>query len=336
MRKAIIKKENLKYNIDLIKKAYDNIDLIGVVKANAYGHGAKEIATYLYQFGINKVAVVTFEEAQELLELDINQEIIILGPSCIEDLKTLNTNRVIQLINYEDYYYKIKNINVRKQVNVNTGMNRMGIAHDDDFLLEVLKDPQIEGFCTHFFYNVDKELTQTQINKCKQINNGLINHTSITYPEIIKDSKISQMRVGTSLYGYENFAWAEALKPVMYVYAKIITVNKVKKGESISYSAKFTAERDMIVGTVSFGYSDGLPFNYQDGYVYYNNQRCKILGRLTMDFIMIDLTDVEYKICDYVEIIGDNITIREIANKSQSITYETLVKLGKRVKRIYQ
>lgn len=336
MRKAIIKKENLKYNIELIKKTYEDTEIIGVVKANAYGHGAKEIASFLYDFGVKTVAVVTIEEAQELLELDIDQEVIVLGPSCIGKLKEINNKRLIQLINSKDYYEKIKNINVRKQLNINTGMNRLGISYDDPYLLEILKDKQVEGSCTHFLDNKNITITENQINKFKQLINEPLIHTSLAEPQTIKENNIKKIRVGTSMYGYEGYDWAINLKPIMTVYGKIINTTKIAKGESVSYSAEYIAEKDMTVGTVAFGYSDGLPFTYKNGYVFYNNHRCKILGRITMDFIMVDLTDVKYKECEYVEIIGENITASEVAAKSSTITYDTLVKMGKRVKRIYQ
>lgn len=331
MKKAVIKRENLKNNIDIIKSIYRNFDIVGVIKANAYGHGAKDISNLLYEFGIKTVAVATFEETKELLTLDIDQDIIVLGPSSRADLLSVDTPKIIQTITSESYYHEIEDLKVRKQVNVNTGMNRLGLNRDSPLLKNLISNHKIEGIYTHFLNNEQYDLVTTQIEKLKNNDKNLIVHTSITDPDILKRNQIKNIRVGLALYGYEKFEWANQLRPILSLYAKIINIMEVPKGESISYNATYVAPENIVVGTVAIGYADGLPFNYKNGSVYYKGKLCKILGRITMDYIMIDLSEIDSKLYDYVEIYGENISATKIAEQSDTIVYDILTRIGKRV-----
>lgn len=331
MKRAIIKRENLKNNIEVIKELYKDFNIIGVVKADAYGHGATTISSLLYDFGISTVAVATLEEAKELLLLDINQDILILGPSPFDGLQCMDNQKIIQTITSEDYYHEIIDLKVRKQVNINTGMNRLGIHYNDTFLTYLIKNKKIEGIYTHFLNNEQYDLVTSQLRKLKGIDKSLLVHTSITTPSFLNENNITTIRVGLALYGFEKFNWGKRLKPILSLYAKIINVMTVKAGDSVSYNATYVASKETTVGTVSIGYADGIPFNYKNGCVFYKGKLCKILGRITMDYIMIDLSEVEYRMYDYVEIFGENIPAEEIAVKSETIVYEILTRIGKRV-----
>lgn len=336
MAKIIINTNNLKHNIEVIKNEYKNKEIIGVIKANAYGHGAFNLAPFLYEFGIKTVAVVKIEEALELLELDINQEILILGPSSKEELVKLDNNkRIIQSINSFSYYDEIKDLNIKKHLNINTGMNRLGVSYEDN-LSDILSDPLIEAVYTHFLNNKNEDITINQLNKFSKVNTNLKRHTSLSNKKILDKYNINTIRVGIGMYGFEDFSWSDKLIPIMSLYGKIVNINKVKKGESISYNARYTANKDIIVGTIDVGYSDGISYNYKDGYVYYKDKRCKILGQITMDYIMVDLSDVDYKLYDYVELFGTNIYFREVAYKSNTLPYGILTKTSTRLKKIYK
>lgn len=331
MKKAVIKRENIENNINVIKSIYKNLNIIGVIKANAYGHGAKDISKLLYEFGIKTVAVATFEEAKELLSLNIDQDVIILGPSSREDLLSIDTPRLIQTITSESYYHEIGDLKVRKQVNVNTGMNRFGLDRDNALLTKLINNHEIEGIYTHFLNNEQHDLTTKQIEKLRNNNDALIVHTSITDPDILKQNNIKNIRAGLALYGYEKFEWAHKLKPILSLYAKIINIMEVPTGASISYNATYVAKKNIVVGTVAIGYADGLPFNYKNGSVFYKEKLCRILGRITMDYIMVDLSEVDSELYDYVEIFGENISATKIAEQSDTIVYEILTRIGKRV-----
>lgn len=335
MRKAILNKKNLKHNLEIIRKQYNNINIIGVVKADAYGHGAREISKWLFDLGVKTVAVATLDEAKEVLKNDLNQDVLILGPSDDNELIKLADTRIIQTVFSEEYYNQIKYVKVRKHINTNTGMNRLGINYDDEIIDDFKKDEDVEAFYTHFLNNKDFEITKKQLDTFSDVKENFKYHTGITSLSLLEEYNIKNIRVGLSLYGYEDFDWSNKLKPVMSLYGKIISVKKIRKDESISYNARYIADKDMNVATVSIGYADGLPWNYKNGYVYYLEEKCKILGQITMDYIMIDVTNISAQLNDYVEIFGDNISLKEVANKSDTIIYEVLTKIGNRVRKEY-
>src|SRR5690554_5530949 len=173
MRIAIFKKENLKHNLEVIKDQYKNIDITGVVKANAYGHGAKMISKWLYEFGIKDIAVATLDEAKDVLKNNLKQNILILGPSDKNELKKINDERIIQTVFSKEYYNLIKNIKIKKQINVNTGMNRLGINYGDQIINSIKDDFLVKGLYTHFLNNKDYDTTKNQLSAFYSIKHNL-------------------------------------------------------------------------------------------------------------------------------------------------------------------
>lgn len=332
MRKAVINIHNLKHNLITIKEETGIQNIIGVVKANGYGHGALTIVKHLFREGVKTFAVATFEEAKEILKLKLDMDVIILGYTEKKKLMRCKDKRLVQTIISINYYEEIKEVDVRKQVNINTGMNRLGINYLDDGLEYLLKDLTIEAIYTHFLNNKDNQVTDGQLKKLSTVHFDKLKHTAITDRSLLLKYNINTIRVGLSIYGYETFNWGTKLKPILSMYGKLINTFKVVKGESISYNAKYVAENDMVIGTIAIGYADGIPFNYKEGYVFYKGEKHKIVGQITMDYIMIDLTNVRYKLYDYVEIFGENISLGDIAKTSETIVYDILTKVGKRMK----
>lgn len=323
---------NLENNLNVIKKEYPKLNIIGVIKADAYGHGSRTISNYLFDAGVNTFAVASIDEAIIVLDNNKELEILILGHTNPDILSTLNKSKVIQAINSISYYEKVKTIDIKKHLNINTGMNRFGIYYNAYQLEELVSDANVVGIFTHFYNNKNKKTTMTQLKRFSKLNFEIMKHTSLTEFNIIKNN-VDAIRVGLALYGYEKFDWSKDLKPVMSLCAQIINISVVRKGETISYNALYKTDRDLIVGTVSIGYADGIPFNYTDGYVFYKDKKCKILGQITMDYIIIDLSGVDYDLHDYVEIFGENISASEVAEKSKTIVYEILVRVSNRAKR---
>ena len=355
--KAIINLRSFRHNINYIKsKLNSNTNIMPVVKANAYGHGYHKIVKILNDVDINCVCVATIDEAKQIDELNLGIDILHLGRICSDMIKSYVNVNIIATINSEDdikMINKYKNGKIRCHIKVNTVMNRMGCDLDklDSIINAAMHSNYIklEGVYSHLAssYDVKSDHNAFQI---KNFSNIIINYKResfyyhllssggmINFPEHHLDG----VRCGLSLYGISPLNHInENLKPVMKFIAPIVLIKYVNKGDKIGYDCTYIVKERMKIALLQCGYADGIPLEFgNSGHVYYNESKMSILGKVSMDLICIDCTNVDIDLGEYVCIWGDEMNeqtnLNVIAKKFNSISYVYLTSVSDRVKRIY-
>lgn len=343
---------NITNLIENIKNIYSltNKKMFAVVKADAYGHDSRIISRALSDIDfVEKLCVATPFEGKELREVGIDKDIVVLGGILKgeEDI-FLKYNLTPVISSYEGLEIAKSSSIKRIHLKFDTGMNRLGFRKEDlKNIKRLISDFYVEGIMTHFpSADIDPNLTTRQIDEFRDILHQLridprYIHIQNSAGIVYRCEYCTNVRVGLAMYGekpYLNFP--VKLKNVMSVYSKIISIKRVKKGEKISYCGSYVAQRDMNIGVVSFGYADGLPRALSNkGYLLINGKRANIVGNITMDMTMVDITDIDdVKVGDTVTIVGidlgQSISFTDIANLSFTIPYEIMCGISKRVIRI--
>lgn len=347
----------LVHNLDQIKKIVHarkpNCKIIAIVKADAYGHGAVEVAKTLEKENVRYFGVAFFEEAVCLREAGITSKIIVLFDREIKGVFKYNLIPVVFDYEYARDLSKEavkRNVIIPVHIKVETGMGRLGIyenIYDTIKNISTLPNLKIEGIMSHLSMAENKEWTQEQIARLKGIKDWFSNsrispmfHISnsggIAYPEALFDG----VRPGIMLYGYNSAKIAD-LKPVMTVKTKLLDIRRLPKGTPISYGRKFVTQRDSLIGVIPVGYADGyFRVLSNKAHVLVSGKRVPVVGTVCMDLTMIDITECEEpKIDDEVIILGksgnESITADEIALWANTISYEVLTSLGGKAKRKY-
>ena len=336
-----------------------------LVKANAYGHGIVECAKQAEKVGIDYLGVASVEEGSLLRQNGIKLPILCLGPiplGCEEECvfadieqTVASKEEVARLALFAEKAQKTLGVHIK----IETGMHRTGVRKGEDLeeLLNEIKQSEyitIKGVFTHFAQSdtSDKSFTDIQI---KEFNNAIVQikklvgdcgivHTSnsggiLSYPEYNFD----MVRAGIACYGYYPSSQTKKsikLKPVLSLKTSIVAINKLKKGESVSYGSHFTAKKDMLVAVLPIGYGDGYKRLLSNkGEVLVNGKRARILGTVCMDMTMIDVTDIDSKVGDEVILLGSDgknlITADELAQHAQTISYEILISFTSRIPKVY-
>lgn len=340
--KIIIKEKNLSDNLNYIKSLNKSAKICAVVKANAYGHGIKEIVSLLknkvYSFGVANI-----EEALAVRSQDKDTMVIIFG-EC-EDVESALLNDIsLSIISIKSLKNIIKiakklKILPKLHLNINSGMNRYGIQTKADFykVLDLLQKNnfKLEGIFTHLSsLTTDSNYTNKQV----EIFKNFVSLLPCDFNPIVhigggksmhEISGFDMYRVGLYLYGYGD----ENLKPVMEVKSKIIHTLNVKKGAKIGYMSAFSAAKDMKIGVIPIGYFDGLKRSLSNKLeIYAKNKKLKNVGNICMDCFMVDLTDTNIELNDEVTVMKNASEIAKIANTSE---YEILTNFnsfrGKRI-----
>ncbi|WP_457625793.1 alanine racemase [Persephonella sp.] len=349
---AEINKKRLINNVDIIYK-HTGKDILAVVKADAYGHDAGKVSRILQDIPyIKYLCVATAEEGKELRRSGIDKDILILGGVLPDEVKCFKDYNLVPVIS--DFYQlkTVKENNIKKvHIKIDTGMHRLGFFMED--IPEIVRNSEgleIEGIMSHFpSADIDPELTERQIDIFKAavdrfrsygINPSII-HLQNSAGLMYRCDYCSAVRVGISIYGEKPSAsFSLPVKTVMSVKSKIITVKKLKKGEAVSYGGTFRASADMKIGVVAFGYADGLPRELSNkGYFLIKDRKVRIIGNVTMDMTIVDLTGMEdIKPMDTVTIVGKDIKneiyFEDIAKICGTIPYEIMCRISKRVKRV--
>lgn len=359
----------LKRNIEIIKSLnHDGTEIMAVVKADAYGHGDEQVCRCLAEeCGIKYFAVSNLDEAVAVRGFCPDSEILILGYTPPEYAREIVGYNIIQGIVSSEYAEKlVENANapIRCHVKIDTGMGRIGLKHstpeecaDEIESLFNNKGLSVEGIYTHFAVadssapdNID--YTDRQQKFICDTNDILINKgINLRHVHFMNSASIccrntpksTLARAGIIMYGLHpdvSLEIPDGIKPVMSVKAVISHVKTVEKGDCISYGRTFTAENEMKIATVTVGYADGYSrLLSSKGEILVHGRRCKIVGRVCMDQLMIDVSDVEANAGDIVTLIGtdgnDSITADDIAELCGTIGYEVVCGISKRVPRIY-
>lgn len=365
---AEVSLDNLLNNYNLIKSG-TGAQVMCVVKANAYGHGDTNVVRALEQAGATNFAVASMNEAVHIRKMGCTGNILILG-GCIEqhipyaaEHNIILTVHDIDFANQISNYAQKTNTTINVHIKINTGMNRIGFNLSTNDQLDAcvkniqsitsLKGVNVVGAFTHFcqsdeqlgadftaeqfsrFMLLKSKLEQngTTIKNWHCANSGAI----INYPNMHLDF----VRAGIMLYGiYDGFGKNDSFKPVLSLKSVITQIHNVCKNDSISYGRTYTADSDVCTATVSIGYADGLPRSLSNcGYVLVSGKMAKILGRVCMDQIVIDITNIDCKVGDTVTVIGTDgkysITASDIAKADGTINYEILCRIAQRVPRVY-
>ncbi len=330
----VLNRENLINNYQILKNKSDG-KICVMVKANAYGHGAKEIVKILDNYA-DFFGVSNQSEAEEIRGLT-NASVVVFG-SCEDYQKCIEKDISFILLSFR---HAKEMINLSKKLSkkpkmhlcINTGMNRYGVRDKNEFvrIIQLLSkhDIVLEGVYTHFSsLTTDKDYTKKQKNLFYDFV-SLIPKSWKTVKHvggggtIFSDIEADMYRVGLEIYGYGN----SLVSPVLTVESEIVDVQKVLAGEHIGYLCGFTAEKDMIVGTIPLGYGDGLPRKLSNKLqVVVKGKKTLSTGNICMDAFMIDITDIKCKIGDKVTILS---CASQIAPILETTEYEVLTNLSK-------
>ena len=346
----------------------DKTKIIAVIKANGYGHGAVRIAKktedlpYLHGF-----AVATTEEAIELRESGVKKPILILGYTFPEDHETLIKQDISICVFKEETAAELSDCAkrlgkvARVHIKVDTGMSRIGLMPDESGVSVAKKiaaypNIDLEGVMTHFARadETDKRYAIAQYRRfCDFIDSCNNAGITFTYRHCsnsagimeLPDCNMDIVRCGITLYGLypsDEVRKDIAMKPAMSLHSSIVHVKELGPGAQISYGGTFITTREKtVVATIPVGYADGYPRTLSSkGYVLIHGKRAPILGRVCMDQMMVDVTDIpDAKDYDPVVLLGEQgnarITAEELGDLSGRFNYEFVCDISERVPRVY-
>jgi alanine racemase len=368
-------------NFSLLRDhAGNQIEILPVIKADAYGHGVLPVAGELIQAGARKLAVATLEEGIELREAGFQNPIIILGG--------ILNRQVSQVVAYQltPFVFDLRTVealshqavqkerSVKVHVEVDTGMGRLGIPYTEalGFLETLFTYPgiELEGLATHFATadEPDNEFVKIQLYRFYKVYHqvkkagyqipfyhisnsaGLLNAIVINEIKQFEGATggltpiFNMVRPGIALYGVppsRDLTSVLPLKPVMKFKTEVVFLKRVSPGTPISYGRSFVTSQESLIATLPVGYGDGYSrFLSNKGEVLIQGKRCPIIGRVCMDFCMVDVSKIpQVKVGDEVVLLGnqgtDRITAAEIADWIGTIPYEVVCSIGRRVPRVY-
>ena len=368
--KLIINLENLKHNINEIKKVITekdkNTNILVMVKADAYGAGAKQVALSLEEMGVKYFGVAYLKEAQELRSAGIKGNILVFSGILPDEIdKAVETEATYSISNYGiakmlNDRAILENKRLKIHLALETGMTRLGITHNnlEEYIdkLQKLKGIEIEGTYSHLSSaDCDEEYTKKQLDEFNE-DIKIIEKRGIRlkYKHVFNSSAIllcdniigNMVRVGICAYGYLPFENNKHilnnrvnLKGIFRLEAPVCEIREFEKGVFVSYSKTFVTKRKTKIATLQIGYADGLSRGLSNKYsVDVNGSSCEIIGNICMDMCMIDVTDIDdIKVGDCVTIFDfTDCKVDEIAQKTGTINYEVLTGIGKRVDRFYE
>lgn len=350
-------------NYNYIKNHVGGTDVMSIVKANAYGHGDEQVAIHLQSIGVKWFGVSNIEEALALRKYGITGEILILGHTPSEYADRLIANNITQTIVSLDFAKKLSrkagDKKVRCHLKIDTGMTRIGIAPEIETAKEIysLSGLDITGIFTHFadadsYSDFAKDFTKGQYDKFLNIINNLENEGinvgvkhccnsggTLLYPEMHLDL----VRPGIIMYGVapsDEVDVSAYLKPVFKLKSVISHIKTCPKGSYVSYGSTEVLEKDTKLATVPIGYADGYSrLLSSKGELLVGGKFARVVGRICMDQLMIDITGIETEVGDEVLIMGgtakDGTSLDSIANRMGTIPYEIVCGINKRIPRVY-
>ena len=359
---------NLEHNVLLIKdflkkKCNPNPDIFAVIKADGYGHGSLMCAPTLIACGVKYFGVASIDEGIELRENKITQPILVLGASPLWAMENaIKYDICVSIFNDEhlemaQQLYERLNKKLKVHIKLDTGMNRIGINKENanNFIKKVLNSNAIDlkGIFTHFADVENNDLFKRQIDEFQEIINPfkdifkekkvkihcLNSPGMFSYPKYSYDMvRMGIIMWGLTPYSNDNPDMPKVL-PVMGLKARITNIHILKKGDGISYGHTYIASKDTKVATIPIGYADGVARNLSGKIsAYLNGKEIKQIGRITMDQIMFDVSNVDCKVGDIIVLLGEENKIDTIdtwAEKLNTINYELTCRLKMRLSRIY-
>ncbi len=371
--RAEIDLQAFRHNFQNLRNYLDpQIRIMAVVKADAYGHGAIPCARIAVDSGADYLGAGVIEEGLEFRESGLDAPILILGsifPDEAEDLvrhdlaTILCTQPLAQALSKEA---RKQDKTVSVHIKVDTGMNRLGVSPENlpGLLDQICNLPnlKIEGISTHFSSadNEDLSITQAQLEKFQTaltiaqkrgVSAPLLHCANTSALFKFPKSRFNMVRPGLILYGTLPSPSLQAVldqekkltpfQPVMQWKSQIILVKSIAKGQHVSYSGSFTTQKNSLIATLPIGYADGLHRNLSNKMeVLIRGKRAPQIGNICMDMTLIDVTGIaDVQAGDEVVLFGKQedqmISVEELAAKGNTIPYEILCNVGKRVPRVY-
>lgn len=351
----------LKHNFEYIKSQLKkDTKVLAVVKAFAYGSDANEIGNYLQNLEVDYFAVAYVDEGVALRNAGIETPILVLHPQPVS-FKTL-IDRCLEpsiysakiLAEFITAASEAKQKNYPVHIKFNTGLNRLGFNKVDvDFIVSEVKNNEtikVKSLFSHLAASEDLDeanFTRGQIDKFKLISEAFIEkigykpmlhicNTSgiLNYP----DAQFDMVRSGIGLYGFGNSELENKnFKPVATLKSIISQIHQIEKGETVGYNRAYKSKKMQRTATIPIGHADGIGRIYGNGkgVISINGKSAPIVGNVCMDMIMVNITDLDCKEGDEVIIFGKEITASHFAKVANTISYEILTAISRRVKRVF-
>jgi len=349
---------NLEHNIKEIKKYVPaDTKLLGVVKADAYGHGSVMLAPTILASGIDMLGVASIDEGVDLRNANINCEILVLGAVPVWAVESaVNADLSISIFSKGHIEackkaYERTGTKPKVHIKLDTGMNRIGVQFED--AVEFIKEVQncefidLKGIFTHLAFAENEKEAQKQIDKWEKViskidTKGLLLHLQNTAGTLCYEVKNTNMRrVGIALYGLapdfpENYNADLNLKPLISLKGRIVNIHETHQGDGVSYSYTFKTDEKRKIATIPVGYADGVPRALSNKiFAKLNEQKIKQIGNITMDQMMFDVTGVDCEIGDVITLLDEENSIDTWAKILNTINYELTCRLKVRLPRVY-
>ena len=350
--------ENLAHNIREIRKIIPkNKKFLGIVKADAYGHGAQMIAKTMLASGVDWFGVSSIDEGLDLREIKIKAPILVVGAVPVWAVEAAAQNDISIAIFNEEHLnackdvYERTGIKPKVHVKLDTGMNRIGVRAEDGVkYIEKVRNADyltFEGVFTHLAAAEEAEPTEEQIRRWNAVinninTNGLMIHIQNTAATFAYDIPSNMVRVGISLYGLlpdlpKDVKHLPQLKQVMSLKGRITNIHNVYPNEGVSYSHTYVAYEPTKVATIPIGYADGVDRRLSNKIqAKINGKKIRQIGNITMDQMMFDLGDVDAQVGDVVTLLDENdLSLDNWAEILGTINYELTCRLKVRLPRVY-
>ena len=350
--------ENLAHNIREIKKGIPaNKKMMGIVKADAYGHGAAMLAQTMLASGIDALGVSSIDEGLDLRAVKVKCPILVVGAVPVWAFESAAQNDIAVSIFNDTHLkacqevYERTGLKTKVHVKIDTGMNRIGVRseHGVEFINQVRKADYLdfEGVFTHLAAAEEDLPTEEQIRRWKSVvdnidKTGLLLHIQNTAATFAYDIESNMVRVGISLYGLypdlpKNINYKPNLKQIMSLKGRITNIHEVKEGEGVSYSHKFIALEPTRVATIPIGYADGVSRGLSNKiYGKLNGKKVRQIGNITMDQMMFDIEDIGAEVGDVITLLDEkDLSLDLWAELLNTINYELTCRLRVRLPRVY-
>jgi Alr-MurF fusion protein len=350
----------LRHNISIFKSfLLPKTKILAMVKAQSYGAGLEKIGLYLEHLGVDKLGVAYSDEGLELRKAGVKIPILVMNPeedgfeTCIryqlepaiysfEQLNDLTHELIAS--NIQDFPIHLK---------IDTGMNRLGFETTDvQKLIEYIQaQPEIKIASVYSHLadadnRKDLQFTKNQISKFKLFCQELQQHFQNFYMHLLNSegivnyssSQFDMVRVGIGMYGISKAPEiSKKLLPVLKWKSVVSQIKVISKGESVGYSCSFVADKSYTIAIIPLGYADGFKRSLSNGNggVFIQGNYCPTVGRVCMDMIMVDISNIYAEVGEEVEIIGENQQIGQLAEKLDTIPYEIMTSISNRVHRVY-
>lgn len=350
--------ESLAENITEIRKVIPkNKKFLGIVKADAYGHGAQMIAQTMLASGVDMFGVSSVDEGLDLRNVKIKAPILVVGAIPTWAVETAARNDIAFSIFNNEHLEACKDVYERTgikpsvHVKLDTGMNRIGVRIEDgvNYIKKVRNADYLnfEGVFTHLAAAEEPIETQKQIERWNSVidnidTKGLLIHIQNTAATFAYDIKSNMVRVGISLYGLypdlpANTSNKPKLKQILGLKGRITNIHTVLPGEGVSYAHTFIAYEPTKVATIPIGYADGVSRGLSNKiYGIVNGKKVRQIGNITMDQMMFDLGDTDAEVGDVITLLDDkDLPLDNWAEILHTINYELTCRLKVRLPRIY-